>query len=131
MTVPVLRSSPYPLLVQQWRGVYNKGKSFAPPLATAAAAALAFVAYTRFQGAGGESGEWKFLTGAAVGVVANNPFTMLALAPINAILIKESEKPGTISEDEARALLDKWSKLNIVRGLLPLTAAVLGARAIA
>ena len=66
------------------------------------------------------------------------PWTIFVMMPTNEKLIKQHEagvaggwnnevaQTGTPKEETPHGLIQKWSNLNIIRGCMPLVAAVLG-----
>ncbi|KAF7521197.1 hypothetical protein G7054_g12514 [Neopestalotiopsis clavispora] len=140
---PILRSSaPREVLLQQWHLAYELGKSVMPPAAGAIAASYLGVAWAvaksqHHQG----SSEWRGFAAAAALMVGIVPFTLLfvmrTIRELEALMIvggdgansksTDTTRHGESEEDrelalleEARSLLRRWSRLNLVRAMLPL-----------
>ncbi|KAF3025654.1 hypothetical protein E8E14_013551 [Neopestalotiopsis sp. 37M] len=143
---PILRSSaPREVLLQQWHLAYDLGKSVMPPAAGAIAASYLGVAWAvanshqHHQGSSGS--EWRGFAAAAALMVGIVPFTLLfvmrTIRELEALMIvggdgangksTDATRHGESEEDreqalleEARSLLRRWSRLNLVRAMLPL-----------
>lgn len=100
-------------LLAQWKPAYARG--------FAMQASLAIVGFLLGLLAWWQTGNWLWLAGAVV-LVANWPFTMIGIMPINRILMAtDLENAGP----ESRALLQKWARLHAVRTVLGFTATVI------
>lgn len=113
-----LRLDDAPLLAQ-WQPSYANALPFQSGLAIAGGAAGLAAWYL--------SGDWRWLAGSVV-LLANWPFTLLAIMPTN-------NRLKAISPDQAgpasRALLLSWGKLHDVRSALGLASVALFAWALA
>lgn len=145
---PILRSSaPREVLLQQWHLAYDLGKSVMPPAAGAIAASYLGVAWAvansqqHLQGGSSSSSEWRGFAAAAALMVGIVPFTLLfvmrTIRELETLMIvggdgansksADTTRHGESEEDreqalleEARSLLRRWSRLNLMRAMLPL-----------
>jgi hypothetical protein len=90
--------------------------------AALAGCGYAYVAYT--QSRRGE--DWKLPTAAAATTVAIVPFTVLFMGKTNARLLAGAAEAISMSVNEVEMLLVSWTRLNAVRGMLPLVGGGLG-----
>jgi len=67
------------------------------------------------------SNDWRWVLGAAV-LVANWPFTLLAIMPVNKRLVTMTENPPPT---EMRGLMRRWGRLHAVRSVLGAAATVI------
>jgi hypothetical protein len=96
--------------LEQWRPAYKRGFIMQ--------ASLALVSFLFGLLAWWQTGDWRWLPGAAV-IIANWPYTIAAIAPTNNRLMDDM-----IGEAEARQLLGRWTRLHAVRSLLGLIATI-------
>jgi Domain of unknown function (DUF1772) len=97
--------------ITQWRSAYKRGFIMQ--------ASLAIISFVAGVLAWRQTADWRWLLGALV-IVANWPFTLLAMLPTNKKLMDDN-----ISEAEGRQLLARWIRLHVVRSWLGmLTVAV-------
>ncbi|WP_036260527.1 DUF1772 domain-containing protein [Methylocapsa aurea] len=97
-------------LLAEWKPAYKRGFAMQASLA-AIGSLFGFVAAWR-----GQDGAW--LAGAFL-LLANWPFTLIAIMPTNILLMAiEPEKAGARS----RALIEKWGRLHAVRSALGASA---------
>ncbi|KAL5322615.1 hypothetical protein ACEPPN_010588 [Leptodophora sp. 'Broadleaf-Isolate-01'] len=149
ITIPTLLNShtqsqtqPKPLtphtLAQQWRHTYELGKSQNRPISAMIASSFAFLAF-KARTAGGPRSILALYGLAALLTVGIAPFTVLVMRGTNERLISLSEGTGRgigkvgseqEQEEEVRGLLERWGRLNGVRGLLPLFGGVVGVFAV-
>lgn len=100
-------------LLTQWKPAYVRG--------FAMQASLAIVGFLLGLLAWWQTGGWLWLAGAIV-LVANWPFTVIAIMPTNKILMTtDLDKAGP----DSRALLQKWAGLHAVRTALGFAATVI------
>ncbi|RAH69911.1 DUF1772 domain-containing protein [Aspergillus aculeatinus CBS 121060] len=133
--VETQKETPIPssVVVKLWRGFYEKGKTQNPPIAAATATAFLYLAWSV------RAGEPLFrsaaynraglYTAAAVLTLGIVPYTILTMRPTNNALLALAQSPKDLTAaDETRSqdLLKKWTSLNSLRGLLPLSGATLG-----
>ena len=128
--------SPYPLIVKQWRKSFETAKIAHPALALISSAAYGYVAY---QWQGTLKQREAELYGLCIAAnLAIWPWTIFVMMPTNKNLFKKDDDTKSVEGTEgvsevglpkgesARELITRWSLLNIVRGFMPLSAAVLG-----
>jgi len=90
-------------LLAEWKPSYKRGFAMQAPLALAGFA-LGLVAWWQTR-------DLLFLVG-GVAMVANWPWTILVINPVNAVLMAtESSQAGS----QTRALIAKWGRLHAVR----------------
>jgi hypothetical protein len=99
-------------LLAEWKPAYKRGFAMQAPLAIMAFVLGAFAWW--------QSGQWLFLLGGVL-MLANWPWTMLAIMPVNNRLMKTEPAMAT---DDTRALIRHWNVLHGVRTLLGGTATV-------
>ncbi len=93
-------------LLQEWKPAYKRG--------FAMQATLAVVGFVLGGWAFYETREWRWLAGAAV-LVANWPFTLLFILPVNDALMTI---PIERADAKSTALIRKWGALHAVRTIL-------------
>src|SRR5687768_7255201 len=96
--------------IAQWRSAYRRGFIMQ--------ASLAIISFVAGVVAWRRTADWRWLLG-ALAIVANWPFTLLAMLPTNKKLMDDSN-----SEAEGRQLLERWIRLHAVRSWLGLLAVV-------
>lgn len=131
--VPPMLLAPKQVMVQQWRKLFNLGLVWVPPTAVLASASLGYVAYAsrsaserEFGDKSGTASGWKGIALAAAGILSIIPFTLMFMKPTNNTLIAESNGAGQLAEREVKALVEWWSRLNLVRGLIGATGTAVG-----
>jgi len=128
MTIPALLH-PHPLpstVLAQFSRLYLLGARITPPIAVVSALSFFHTAYTVYSFHGHPN--WKWLAAGAACVVGTIPFTLGVMMPTNKELLMRAENGVSLEglmERETRALLEKWGRLNLVRGLLGLLGSVL------
>ena len=93
-------------LLRQWKPAYKRGFAMQAPLALIGGilGALAWL----------QTGQWLWLVGAAL-IVANRPYTLLKIMPINERLLAiDAGRAGP----EIRELIESWARLYAVRAAL-------------
>lgn len=93
-------------LLAEWKPSYKRG--FVMQASLAVVGCLLGIA------AWHTSGDWRWLLGAVV-LVANWPFTLIAIAPTNNRLMAQ---PVDQANAETRTLIEKWGGLHAVRSTL-------------
>lgn len=123
--MPVLldTSSPSSLL-QQWKSIYLRGRAQGPAIATVSGLLYACTAYARSQA--GEDGRLQGAAGLATVAVA--PYTLVFMNRVNQTLMRAAAADPTkgAKDKEVRDLVVRWTRLNLMRGLLPLLGGALG-----
>jgi hypothetical protein len=97
-------------LLVEWQNTYPPAMRMQGGIAIAAGLAAAFAAWS--------SGDWRWLLGAAL-MLANWPYTLIALMPINHALTALAPEAASGS---SRALIEQWGTLHGVRSGLGLLA---------
>lgn len=99
-----------PALLEEWKPSYKRGTMMQAPLALAGFA-LGFAAWWQTR-------DVLFFGGAIV-MLANWPWTILVIKPVNAVLMAtEPEQAGAQTKD----LIAKWGRLHAVRTILGFAA---------
>jgi anthrone oxygenase-like protein len=104
------------------------------PLTVVPGVLFGFLAYRSYTTSSGSAGLY---TAAALLTPAIVPYTMLVLQPTNEALKKKLASASSAAvgeaaaelkgeEDNTHALVDRWASLNLVRGLISLSAALVG-----
>lgn len=97
-------------LLAEWKPAYQRG--------FAMQASLAIIGFLLGLVAGWQHADWRWLIGAVL-LVANWPFTLMAIMPTNRLLMKtDARNAGPAS----RALIEKWGQLHAVRTALGASA---------
>ena len=100
-------------LLTQWKPAYKRGTAMQAPLALLGAL-LGVIAWWQIN-------DWRWLVGSAV-ILANWPFTFLAIMPTNNALLALDPASGN---PRSRALIEKWGRLHAVRTALGILATLL------
>lgn len=100
-------------LLTEWKPSYKRGAAMQAPLALIGAA-LGFAAWW-------QAGDWRWIAGAIV-IVANWPYTLLVIKPINDRLM--ATDPAAAGS-QARTLIEKWGRLHAGRSALGALTTVL------
>jgi len=99
-------------LIAEWHHAYRRGFAMQGPLALLGCL-LALVAWW-------QTFDWPWILGALL-LVANGPYTLWAIKPINDALATEG---SAASPSRSRALIEKWGRLHAVRTALGGAAAL-------
>lgn len=108
-----------------WSELYARGANVMPKVASAVALSYAYVAYH----VSARGGSWQGYAGAAALVLAIVPFTLTAMRETNAALHAAADGASDDASDAAAVadLMDSWIQENLVRGIFPLSSALMGA----
>ncbi|EAW10392.1 DUF1772 domain-containing protein [Aspergillus clavatus NRRL 1] len=115
-----------------WQNAYARGKAQNPPLAAATAAAFLYLAWSVREGTAlsllAPQGSTVLYSAAAVLTVGIVPYTLAFMMGTNHELEAKAEsKVGAeLPAREVEPLLNRWEALNVIRGVFPLVAGVLG-----
>lgn len=115
--------------VKLWRANFNAGFALAPPTALATAASLSYCAWSTWNiSAHGLRNPRLFLVAAAL-TVSVVPYTIVTMTSTNDKLMRfakkgEKEELSANESGESEELLQRWTTLNLVRSLLPLSGAI-------
>lgn len=97
-------------LLKQWKPSYDAGYTMQASLAVASGALGLLTAWTGH--------DWRWVVGAVL-IIANWPYTLIGIMPVN-------HKLKAIAENDAgpasRALLETWARLHAVRTALGIAA---------
>jgi len=99
-------------LLSEWRPAYKRGFAMQAPLA-AIGCLLGLIAWW-------QTGEPWLLLGAIL-MIANWPWTLLAIRPVNNLLMRTEAKDAG---SRSRVLIEKWGALHAVRTLLGVLATI-------
>jgi hypothetical protein len=136
MLVPRLLESPSPLLLKQWKHAFDVGKATIPPLAGICSLCFGYLAYEAKRAPNAIPRLWQMYTASALLCIGIAPYTLTAMASTNNKIIKKAEETSALKADDkivevglggesAHQLVDKWATLNMGRGIMLATAAVL------
>jgi len=101
-----------------------------PPVAAGVTAAFLYLAWSVRSGSPlsrktplSRSGLFSAAAALTLGIV---PFTFVAMSTTNNRLLERSESLKVVSEEETVDLIEYWTNLNQIRGLLPLLGGLCG-----
>jgi hypothetical protein len=136
MAVPVLlETTDEPTqLYRQWVTMYGHGHQVLPGLAIITAGLYARIALSLRS----TTRPWSLFVLAGLATVAIIPFTLVFMVPTNDLLFalekgteKGTEKgQGSMSIMDAKELVLWWSRLHLMRSVMPLIGAVIGVSAV-
>jgi hypothetical protein len=110
---PARLNLPTAPLLTQWKSSYRRGFAMQASLAVVGGAFGALAWWT--------TGHWAWLAGAVI-LVANWPYTLLAIMPLNLRLM--ATDPAAV-DDATRRGIQRWAGLHAIRSVLGATATVL------
>ena len=123
-------------MIQQWKKSFDTGKIVQPGIALLSSFAYGYLAY-QFQGTLKQTAAEIY--GACIAAnLAIWPWTIFVMMPTNKKLFAKFDESKSMGENEAKTevgmprgestkeLIEWWSMMNIVRGLIPLVSSVLG-----
>ncbi|EEA21760.1 hypothetical protein TMatcc_008817 [Talaromyces marneffei ATCC 18224] len=132
-------AAPISHIARQWQYAYDIGKKLFPSMAVTSSLLYSFAAYTLGKERGATCRQVSLLYTAAGLNIMIAPFTLLAIVAVNNVIAPyttgKHDLPVDAKEDaqyeqtekEFVGQLEKWSLLNVIRGLFPLAGAGLGA----
>lgn len=136
ITTPALVKSqkednpPIGLLAKQWRNVYENGKSKNQPVAVGVTSAFIYLAWSVRSGSPlfqkAPISRSVLFSAAAALTMSIVPFTFVAMSGTNNKLLEKSESTKEASDADTVDLVERWTTLNQIRGLLPLIGALCG-----
>lgn len=125
--VPRILESPTPLLLKQFKNMYNAGHDSLPAGTVVAASSLLYLAYDS-HAAGTVA--WRGYVTAAVLAVGIVPYTIAVMLGTNNVLLgmaEEKEEKLEKRAAEVKILVDRWAIMNLGRSALLASAAVTAA----
>ncbi|KAL6691843.1 hypothetical protein J3F84DRAFT_154688 [Trichoderma pleuroticola] len=109
-----------------WAELYRRGAASMPKIAIGTSLAYLVAAYDSYY----NEGPWGSYLGAVGCVLSIIPFTLTIMKDVNGQLHEEAcsdiEKITYGNMLRVDGLLDRWTKLNYIRSLLPLAGTALG-----
>jgi len=128
MAIPTIIHAPDHLLPQQWRTTYLAGKYVAVPAIYGLTSLYALLAYAS---RGTFPSSSKLYAISSVLLISVLPYTAKVLGPVNGKLmgmaarLDNGAQPQDVKElSQARELVNKWGRLNVLRAVSFATAAI-------
>lgn len=121
--------APSDQVARQWQSLYELGKTQNPPISAVAASTFLYLAWAVRSGSPlfkqtPVSQTALFSTAAAL-CISIAPWTFIAMVKTNSAIAAKTRSKSE-SDAELVPLLKRWSTLNMLRGLFPTLAAVVG-----
>ncbi|KAJ8076302.1 hypothetical protein PM082_000722 [Marasmius tenuissimus] len=118
-------------VAQQWKALYTRGASTMPPLAILSSSAYFYLAYKLSNWSTGMTRKYIVAGLLTIGIV---PYTLLVMAKTNEKLSAKAvdvptEKSEVADGPEVKDLVESWTTMNFVRGVLPLAGTIFGLHA--
>lgn len=136
LTMPALvrPDVPQDTILHQWHAMYKQGAAIMPVLSGTTTLGYWVVAYYRrslSSPLSASSGEWRGFAAAGALTLAILPFTLVAMFPtirtleaaMDGAVGEKGQRKNVMSRETVEALLRKWTRLNVVRSLIPLVGA--------
>ncbi|KAJ8076303.1 hypothetical protein PM082_000723 [Marasmius tenuissimus] len=123
LLTPSSFSSPTHVAIQ-WKALYTRGARTMPPLAVFASSAYFYLAFKLFKYSRGLTQMYAAAGALTLGIV---PYTLMVMVKTNdALSAKAVDEPVEQKESngEVDELLERWTSMNLVRGLIPLTGSM-------
>ncbi|CAI7628652.1 unnamed protein product [Penicillium pancosmium] len=121
---------PVGLLAKQWRNLFENGKSKNPPVAVGVTSAFIYLAWSVRSGAPlfkkTPISRSVLFSAAAALTISIVPFTLVAMSKTNNKLLEKSELTKEASDADTVELVERWTTLNQIRGVLPLIGGLCG-----
>lgn len=131
--LPAFLQSPPPLLAKQWKSLYDNGIGLIVPCAMGAAVGFAYLAFDASKVVGWGGSQVKLYVAAATAAFGLAPYTQIVMRSNIKRLTKIASSgtdDGRVGKVEVHELVRTWGTFNLIRGFLPLSAAVIGVWAV-
>jgi Domain of unknown function (DUF1772) len=136
--VPRILESPSPLLLRQWKHLFESGKATIPPLSLITSIAIGYLAYEAKGNPNALPHQWKLYLISGILNLGIVPYTLVVMLPTNNKLLAKAEETSSLKADDklvevglggesAHQLVDRWATLNLGRTILLVAAASLAA----
>ena len=136
LVVPRILESPSPLLLRQWKHLFEIGRNTIPPLSIVTSIAVWYLAYEAKSNPNALPHKWKMYLISGILNLSIIPYTAAFMLPLNHKLQTKAEETSSLKAEDkivevglggesAHQLVDKWASLNMGRALLLAAAAAL------